>query len=450
MISDELTLFFESRPLDGNADIPIYNELQNRILDFIRTHSDTKEFPSEREFAALLKINRRTLHKAIEPLIADGTLIRTRKKTLINRTKETNLKIGASGVQSKQTDKMKQQLRFLVQMTSPDELSFWKMVVKKFEELFPTIQLHIETPVGADPKSEYIARLESGMFDLTELPTYINWKDAFTNHLLPVKESYLKLFDTDDFLSGKWTSSVPELRQFAIPWSLSFQIMEWDTDPAKLQDIPLCDMTVDELLNILPEKISKDNTLFSGYYDLCRDLGVPETFSQKIITKHCKKLLDRFDLAKKNPALLHVRQPEKPPVVSRNYFSYTIADIKNRCTLFHPAENVCYWGGCSSIGINKDSNCIHEAYLFIEFLLSAPIQNMIWNKLHRAPVRVNCLQDLQQFFGIDPVPYLRQCRENPKKYPCPIGCAILPYVESYLSGAISRQEIIENVLRFYS
>ena len=137
MISDELTLFFESRPLDGNADIPMYNELQNRILDFIRTHSDTKEFPSEREFAALLKINRRTLHKAIEPLIADGTLIRTRKKTLINRTKETNLKIGASGIQSKQTDKMKQQLRFLVQMTSPDELSFWKMVVKKFEELFP-------------------------------------------------------------------------------------------------------------------------------------------------------------------------------------------------------------------------------------------------------------------------------------------------------------------------
>ena len=237
MISDELTLFFESRPLDGNADIPMYNELQNRILDFIRTHSDTKEFPSEREFAALLKINRRTLHKAIEPLIADGTLIRTRKKTLINRTKETNLKTGASGIQSKQTDKMKQQLRFLVQMTSPDELSFWKMVVKKFEELFPTIQLHIETPVGADPKSEYIARLESGMFDLTELPTYINWKDAFTNHLLPVKESYLKLFDTDDFLSGKWTSSVPELRQFAIPWSLSFQIMEWDTDPAKLQDL---------------------------------------------------------------------------------------------------------------------------------------------------------------------------------------------------------------------
>ena len=51
---------------------------------------------------------------------------------------------------------------------------------------------------------------------------------------------------------------------------------------------------------------------------------------------------------------------------------------------------------------------------------------------------------------MDPLPYLRQCRENPKSYPCPVGCAILPYAESYLNGQITRQEVIGNVLRFYS
>ena len=98
MISDELTLFFETRTLDGNSSIPIYTELQKQLLHFIETHSNTTEFPSERELAELLKINRRTLHKAIEPLIANGTLIRTRKKTLINRNNKSDHQNGIHGI----------------------------------------------------------------------------------------------------------------------------------------------------------------------------------------------------------------------------------------------------------------------------------------------------------------------------------------------------------------
>ena len=443
MISDELTLFFETRTLDGNSSVPIYTELQKQLLHFIETHSETTEFPSERELAELLKINRRTLHKAIEPLIADGTLIRTRKKTLIIRKNKTDHQIGAYGAHQNYSAGMNRKIRLLLLNTAGDELNFWQETAEKFGELFPMLQLQIDIP--GQNTGNYQQKLEQGEFDLAVMPTYINWKNTFTDHLLPVKDSYLKLFDSPEFLSGSWTASAPELRKYAIPWSLSFQIQEWNRVPEELFALDL-----DALLAACPGKLPEKMSLFPGYYELSRDLGVPETFTQDIIIKHCSKLLDRFDLASENDTVFQMRNPGNDALISRNSFSYDAVHAEKRYTLFQPSPGVCYWGGCGSLGINKDSSCIHEAYLFIEFLLSVPVQNTIWNKLHRAPVRIHCIKDVQEFFGMDPLPYLRQCRENPKSYPCPVGCAILPYAESYLTGAISRQEVIENVLRFYS
>lgn len=444
MISDELTLFFETRTLDGNSSIPIYTELQKQLLHFIETHSNTTEFPSERELAELLKINRRTLHKAIEPLIANGTLIRTRKKTLINRNNKSDHQNGIHGIHQEYSAGMNRKIRLLLLNAAEEERNFWKETAEKFEQLFPMLQLQIDIP--GQNIDNYLQKFERGEFDLAVMPTYINWKNSFSDQLLPVKESYLKLFDSPEFLSGSWTASVPELRQYAIPWSLSFQILEWNSRvPEELFALSMDDLLT-ESAGKLPEKMS----LFPGYYELSRDLGVPETFTEEIIMSHCNKLLDRFDLASKSDTVFQMQNPGSDTLITRNNYSYDAINSQKRYTLFQPSAGVCYWGGCGSLGINKDSSCIHEAYLFIEFLLSAPMQNGIWNKLRRAPVRVSCLKEIQDFFGKDPLPYLRQCRENPKSYPCPVSCALLPYAESYLNGQITRQEVIGNVLRFYS
>ena len=354
MISDELTLFFETRTLDGNSSVPIYTELQKQLLHFIETHSNTTEFPSERELAELLKINRRTLHKAIEPLIADGTLIRTRKKTLINRKNKTNHQIGVCGVHQNYSAGMNRKIRLLLLNTAGDELNFWQETAEKFGELFPMLQLQIDIP--GQNTGNYQQKLEQGEFDLAVMPTYINWKNTFTDHLLPVKDSYLKLFDSPEFLSGSWTASAPELRKYAIPWSLSFQIQEWNRAPEELFALD-----VDALLAACPGKLPEKMSLFPGYYDLSRDLGVPETFTQDIIIKHCSKLLDRFDLASKNDTVFQMRNPGNDALISRNSFSYDAVHAEKRYTLFQPSPGVCYWGGCGSLGINKDSSCIHEA-----------------------------------------------------------------------------------------
>ncbi|MBR2425353.1 MAG: GntR family transcriptional regulator [Lentisphaeria bacterium] len=314
MISDALTLFFETRSLDGNSGVPIYTALQRQILNFIETHSDTTEFPSERELAQLLKINRRTLHKAIEPLIADGTLIRTRKKTLINRNNNPDHQTGVHGAYPEYSAGMTRKIRLLLNNSNENELDFWQKTAKKFGQLFPMFQLEINIP--GQNTGNYLQIFEQGEFDLAIMPTYINWKNTFSDQLLPVKESYLKLFDSPDFLSGSWTASVPELRKYAIPWSLSFQILEWNRTPEELFALSMDDLLA-KCTGKLPEKMS----LFPGYYELSRDLGVPETFTEDIIMSHCNKLLDRFDLASKNDAVFQIRNPDNDTLITRNNYS---------------------------------------------------------------------------------------------------------------------------------
>ena len=85
----------------------------------------------------------------------------------------------------------------------------------------------------------------------------------------------------------------------------------------------------------------------------------------------------------------------------------------------------------------------------VEFLISEQVQNMIWEKFRSAPVRVSSLASVDIAPAGELLLYLRSCRENPKSYPPPVGSVMLPYFEQYLSGSVTREKILENILRFY-
>ena len=101
------------------------------------------------------------------------------------------------------------------------------------------------------------------------------------------------------------------------------------------------------------------------------------------------------------------------------------------------------------IGIGKHSENIHHALLFIEYLLSKSVQDEIWTKLHSAPVRTESISTVDIAPEKELLKYFARCRQNPTSYPTPVGCAMMPYFEQYLNGTITKDKVIQNVLRFY-
>lgn len=74
--------------LDFNSGTPIYRQIEEHIAGFIKNAANNTPLPPEREVAAALKINRRTLRRAIDPFVKSGLLSRGIKGTVVKKFQE--------------------------------------------------------------------------------------------------------------------------------------------------------------------------------------------------------------------------------------------------------------------------------------------------------------------------------------------------------------------------
>lgn len=439
-------------PAEGMA-CARYLQLRNGFSAWIHDCEHGTELPSERELSTLLGVNRRTLRQALEPFLASGNLVRKGYKTFVNH------KIGAY---PEQLSPSGQPIKIMLFEGSRSSKSFWEQIIAEFNCQMPEYELQLNFyPEDDQGVEKYWQDFESDSFDLAVLPVSYRWKKETEQHLLPVKDSMKKYLHSDEFLIGTFTESSAMLRDYAYPYLFTFQMAQYRKPYHVLNGHHVKELSFEDILRYAVKEIPLEFPLFNIYYDICRDLGAMAEVTSEVIREHCEIILDRLDVLKgRKHAFAVTGFVKKGWSINRadklfccHQFSGELLN-RNRSeqmenTVFHPRKGSLYWGGCGSVGICRNSENHPAALLFVEFLISEQVQNMIWEKFRSAPVRVSSLASVDIAPAGELLLYLRSCRENPKSYPPPVGSVMLPYFEQYLSGSVTREKILENILRFY-
>lgn len=447
--------------LEMDSEMPLYQRLSRAIESFIEKNEHNTSFPSERELTQLLQVNRRTLHKAVEPFVKSKQLRRVKNDTFVNKE-------GGAYHESPSGTFLqahpKKRLTLLCDETFSFQTVFWKTVSESFNLLFPSVELSVRyftyEPSHGDRNTfvqKYLEEFVRGGFDLIHLPVSYLWTMDVTE-VIASKSSLTKLVSSDEFLCSELASTVPGLFLQAVPYAFSFRLHVWNRRFLNLGGGDVRKIPFEEALRLAVKKLPADISILPLYYDLSRDLGVPVEFAPEIIREHCEIILDRIDLVKDRENVFQCQDkmtaaaalnPEKLFCNPNFSFYNKFSSDEMALSLFASREHVQYWGGLSMLGINKDSHEEHYAKLFLEYLLSGQIQDRIWELLNMAPVRISSLSGMDLAGTGEVQRFLSRCRENPRSYPPPVGCTMLPYFEDYLNGKCSRDSILKHTLRFY-
>jgi len=462
MISEFIRTKYFSQHLNNGAETALYLQLRKGFSAWINDSEHETLFPSERELSAFLNVNRRTLRQALSPFLEAEILQRKGHKTFINH------KIGAykpeDGAASFSIDPSKIQIKILLFEEHPLQKQFWAQLIDKFNTLLPAHEL---VPVSAvcdyTDNCQYWDLIEQEKFDIAVLPVSYRWKKGIEEHFQPLKPAVKAHLQSDEFMINVLTETSQPLRDYTYPYLFTFPVAQY-LKPYHIQNGKhVKDLSFEEMLSGVIKNIPEDIPLFNIYYDLCRGLGIPAEFSKEIILEHCNLILDRFDLirTRKNAfAASGYSSPWKANSPGEMFCRQSLSnlflyreeqDTAEYEDVLFTVRNGCYfWGGCGSVAICRSSEHHQEAFSFTEYLLSEPVQNTLWKSLRSAPVRVDSLKTLDFTTPEEALRYFNCCRENPRSYPAPVGNAMLPYLEQYLEGSLSREKIIDSVLRFYS
>ena len=461
MISESVReKYFESK-LKKNSEDPMYLQLRHCFSAWINDCEAGSKFPSERELAIFLNVNRRTLSQALEPLLESGVLQRRGHKTFIENKDGIHAQIDIAPFMI--FNPVKRPMKILLFEDHPLQKRFWEEIIDNFNRLLPEHELiSVFAVCDYTDTCQYWDVIEKEEFDIAVLPVSYQWKKGIETHFLPVKPAVKQHLLSEEFLIESLSETSLLLRDYTYPYLFSFPKAKYLKPYHILKGRHVKTMTFDEMLSAALNEVPETIPLFNIYFDICRGIGVPKKFSEDIIREQCNLILDRLDLLrpKGNAFSVSSYHSNWKSDLSENVFCYqTLSNsfLYNDKTaseyedVLLSKHNDCFlWGSCGSVAICKSSENHQEALSFTEYLLSEPIQNTIWSKLHCAPVRVSSLRTIDFTTAEEALKFLKGCRENPRVYPAPIGSAMLPYMEQYLDGTISREKIIESVLRFYA
>ncbi len=447
--------------LEADSEMPLYQRLSLAIESYIEKNEHNAPFPSERELTQLLQVNRRTLHKAVEPFVKSKQLRRVKNDTFVNK--------GGGACDDAASKSLlavspKKTLTLLCDENMPFQTVFWKTVSESFNLLFPSVELNVRyftyDPAQGDRASfqkQYLDAFVREGIDLIHLPVSYLWSMDITE-VIASKSSLTKLISSDEFLCSELASTVPGLLLQGVPYAFNFQLYLWNRRFLNLGGCDVRKMPFEDTLRLAVEKLPKGISILPLYFDLSRDLGVPVEFTPEIIREQVHVILDRIDLVKGRENMFQSQEkmkisaaikPEKLFCTPNFSFCSKLFSSEMSASLFAPREHVQYWGGFSMLGINKNSHEEHYAKLFLEYMLSGQVQDRIWELLSMAPVRVSSLSTVDIADTDDVLRHLLRCRENPRSYPPPVGCTMLPYFEDYLNGKCSRENVLKHTLRFY-
>lgn len=468
---DEITAKYFSNINPENGK-PLYLQIKEKVAEFIEDNPDSTLFPSERQLADALQLNRRTIRKALAPFVENGQLQRGPRGTITNKG---NINSDASIDNmhpftlslSKPIHFPKHNLKLLLYETMPYQIEFWQSVIKEFNDSQAEFKIEAVWPkANGDLIANFWNEFQSRNYDLVHLPVSYLWPEYVYQTLLRIPSQLRKsLTDEKKFRSISFCESVPEMLEVAIPFCYSFSFMSWNKKYLNAMGVGNFDdfssLSFDDKLRIAVDKLPEDVFLSHRFYDLVHDLGLPKSLTCSVIEEHYRIAVKRaLMLRKRHGAVFPETVPTKnnEKILMQHDFSSVLPlkkHLLDRSLYFSIPESLSdtkYWGGTGSLGIFPQSN--HKAAIsFINFMLSEKVQCRIARELCMAPAMTAAADELAAVLNTDFESfdkYLWQIRETPSRHANPVGIVIESQLKSLLAGNISENELLEYVMEYYN
>ncbi len=449
---------------------PLYLQLQQAVREMIAELPDNSLFPSERELAEELKINRRTLRKALEPFIAEGRLLRSQRGTIVHHprlpaaTHEGKIHPFTMAIAAP-TFWPKTKLRIMLYESLPFQQKFWQEIIELFNLKNPRLELEsfYPQPLFDDPEESYWQEFAKENFDFVHLPVSYRWKANIGNMLAEIPAELRQYEATEGFATTTFAQTVPNLLQYGFPFAFSPRIYCWNRRYVDYLKLDIHNQSIEEILErgqALPDDVATAAT----FYDLCLDLAVPERFTPEEIQEQLKIILKRLRLLLARnkklfcpypfPNFHHNINEEKMLLHSSYAPVLRIHEKDMKHFLFSPVpirRGGLFWGGSSTLGLSSQGSRNYNALLFLKFMLSEEIQRKIATDLLMAPVRRAEWPVMADALRMDRdklAESLEHCRENPRAYPPPIGLTLMRFPE-IMAGKTSDDEALKLVLNYY-
>jgi DNA-binding transcriptional regulator YhcF (GntR family)/ABC-type glycerol-3-phosphate transport system substrate-binding protein len=452
----------------GNG-IPLYVQLQEGFRILLGELPDNSLLPSERELADELKINRRTLRKALEPFITERRLLRSQRGTVVHHQPRATAPQQEAhpftlDVASPPVFWGKSVLRIMLYESLPFQKKFWEETIELFNRQNSDIKLEsFSAPaISRDMTESYWLEFEKENFDLVHLPVSYRWKANISNFLAEIPRDLQDYTASPEFASGVFGQTAPDLLRYSVPFAFAPRVYCWNRRLVETLGLDVHHMSLEDILE-KAGKLPDETATMSDFYDLCLDLAVPERFTVREIKEQLKIILKRLHLAsarnryRNNPRELERHlQAGQDNVLLRCFYTLMLnVHGKNLADyLFTPIpvrQGGLLWGGCSALGISREGSLHPGVLQFLKFMLSDEIQRKIATDQLMVPVRRSEWSVLAEVLQMDLRKFaasLERCRENPAIHPPPVGLALLRF-QDIMAGKTPDAEAAKLVLNYY-
>lgn len=207
---------------------PLFIRLGKSLERYILTLPNQTLLPAERELAAELGVNRKTLSKAMEGLANSGLLLRTKHGTVVRREKDA-APFSLEDVHPFVLNMVEQRntLRVLLCDNLPTQIEFWNQVADGFTA-HTGIEIEYEwLPKNCTTVKEQMAYLHRGTFQLAQFPSSAYLLDAMLRgELAPLPAEITALIKDPDYRFAEYLDDQKDIFSKLMPLYFSFR-MHW-------------------------------------------------------------------------------------------------------------------------------------------------------------------------------------------------------------------------------
>lgn len=436
--------------LDDRGRIPLNKLLYDGMRELISNLPDNALIPPERELAAALKVNRRTLAKILHIFMNNGALERSRKGTRVCRYKEEDV----TGFDPEMAHPLmapfsvKPPLRILLFDTLPHQKRVWQEIA---ENAPMPVQLEY-VPRTCFSINSYIEFLKNNSFDIAQfnsLDIYIR-KDL-SSLFPPLSPEIRTILNGGDFRNQEYFTKdrpcpvnvFPLYFQFWEIWCHAKFIKEYEIDPSAPLDL-------DEVLRKYASKPVEG--MFLTTHPLVWDLDMEGCEGGEMFEKYFRRLALLRDLSTSlcfsdlasNPFFPHTKSNyrcwengELMLFPQQSLFSASALEHTRippvRLTLKREGIRKVVYSGLGILG-NAFRN---EAESFLQYLLTEEIQTLLREKLNVGTFR-------KERGSVD---LWADCRDVTPAYKNESNWQILEITEKFLNGKITGKEAIERSIK---
>ncbi len=378
--------------LDAKSPVPIYKQLEERAVRCIDSLPDNSLFPSDRELAAFLKLNRRTVTKALSSLIDSKRLNRTARGTFVHKRKSFSLAdIHPLNFAMNMPISSKKTLRVLLYENMPRQIAFWNEVAEEFNDSAENCTVKLEWMPSLSPFSytkaiHYLAESDN---DLMQLPVTRIWNEKTASMFASPPSGIRALFDNPAYRISQICSTYPEMLSCSVPFAAGFRILTCNRNLLRSLD---CPKFPSDLRDFVRLKYPGGTFMTEHISGLFETFGFTLRYTREQSGNYLKELIRLFFGHDCEKERLSISSPESPGTFSyENFLNGNIllvpngsggmlryllnhSEIEQKNFLPKPVKDHFTQMNCNLFGIHRKTLRTGEVEKFLNFMLSETIQ----------------------------------------------------------------------------